>query len=135
MDKSGLIELAFEAREHSYAPYSNFKVGAALLTSDGNVYEGCNVENASYGGTICAERVAGLRAIYDGKREFSAIAIVGFADNWENDYAYPCGICRQFLREFALPGMRIYVARSGEDVFESDLDHLLPFSFGPETLL
>ena len=135
MDKSELIRLAFEAREHSYAPYSGFKVGAALLASDGKIFLGSNVENASYGGSICAERAAALRAVYEGSLKFSAIAIVGFADGGEVNYCYPCGICRQFLREFALPGMRVYTARSADDIFESDLDSLLPHSFGPESLL
>lgn len=138
MDKQQLIRLAFEAREQSYSPYSGFKVGAALLTENGQVYQGCNVENASYGAAICAERCAALKAVYDGQQVFTAIAIVGYhkdASAEEASYAYPCGICRQFLREFAAPGMKIYVARTPDEVMESTLEDLLPHSFGPEDLL
>lgn len=138
MEKNELVRLAFEAREKSYSPYSNFRVGAALLTEDGTVFQGCNVENASYGAAICAERTAALQAVYHGHTAFKAIAIVGYPkDNTpeESDYAYPCGICRQFLREFAMPGMAVYVARTPNEVLESTLEDLLPHSFGPENLL
>ena len=112
MDKKELVRLAIEARESSYSPYSNFRVGAALLTSGGKVYQGCNVENASYGAGICAERNAALRAVFEGEKRFSEIAVVGWhrdAKPEERGYAFPCGICRQFLREFAVPGMKVYV--------------------------
>lgn len=137
MDRNELVRLALEARSHSYAPYSHFCVGAALLTGSGKVYQGCNVENASYGGTICAERNAALRAVYEGERRFTAIAVAGFPDNCPEEargYAYPCGICRQVLREFAAPGMKVYIARTEEDVVETTLEELLPMSFGPEDL-
>ena len=137
MDRNELVRLALEARNHSYAPYSHFGVGAALLTESGKVYQGCNVENASYGGTICAERNAALRAVYEGERRFTAIAVAGFPDNCleeDRGYAYPCGICRQVLREFAVPGMKVYIARTEEDVVETTLEELLPTSFGPEDL-
>lgn len=134
MEKTELVRLALEARAHSYAPYSQFKVGAALLSGDGAVYQGANVENASYGATVCAERVAALRAVYDGHRRFAAIAIAGFADEGERGYAHPCGICRQFLREFAAPGMKVYVAKTEADAREYTLEELLPESFGPEAL-
>lgn len=138
MDKHELVRLAFEAMEHSYSPYSNFQVGAALLTADGTVYQGCNVENASYGAAICAERTAALKAVFDGKRVFKAIAVVGAHRDSapeEASYAYPCGICRQFLREFAAPDMKIYVARTPDEILESTLWDMLPHSFGPEDLL
>ena len=137
MNKQELVRLALEARAHSYVPYSHFRVGAALLTASGKVYQGCNVENASYGGTICAERTAALRAVYEGEQRFSAIAVAGFpevAPPEARGYAYPCGICRQFLREFALPGMKVYIARSEKEVIETTLEELLPMSFGPEHL-
>lgn len=137
MNKNELIRLAFEARKRCYAPYSGYGVGAALLTESGLIYQGCNVENASYGGTICAERTAALKAVYDGERSFAAIAIVGFSlggDGRTASYPYPCGICRQFLREFAAPHMRFYVARTEDDVLEVTLAEILPHSFGPENL-
>ena len=91
-----LLELAKEARDHSYSPYSHYSVGAALLTKDGKVYQGCNIENASFTPTICAERTAFFKAIYDGVREFSAIAIIGSGEL----PAFPCGVCRQDMSEF-----------------------------------
>ena len=137
--KKTLVESAFEAREGSYAPYSRFKVGAAILTADGQIFTGANVENASYGATICAERTAAVKAASSGARQFIAIAITGFSDEVppeERDYAFPCGICRQVLREF-LPesgDITVFVALSPEDVFETTLNTLLPHSFGPEHL-
>lgn len=138
MDKNKLVDLAFTARESSYSPYSGFMVGAALLCSSGKVYLGCNVENASYGAGICAERVAAAKAVSEGERVWTAIAVVGFgkgADPGAAGFAYPCGICRQFLREFAAPDMKIYVARTRDDVLDTCLEDLLPKSFGPESLL
>ena len=138
MTKDQLVDLAFKAREDSYSPYSHFMVGAALLCSSGKVYLGCNVENASYGAAICAERTAATKAVSQGERVFEAIAIVGFpkgAAEEDADFAYPCGICRQFLREFAHPEMKVYVARTRSDVLDTTLKELLPHSFGPEHLL
>ena len=141
MDREQLIGLAFEARNKSYSPYSSYAVGAALLCASGEVYLGCNVENASYGAGICAERTAAVKAVSGGEREFTAIAVVGgpkdaFPGGDEFGYAYPCGICRQFLREFAAPGMKVYVARGTApgDILETTLEDLLPHSFGPEHL-
>lgn len=137
--KKALVELAFKAREGSYAPYSCFMVGAAILTADGRIFTGANVENASYGATICAERTAAVKAVSSGARQFTAIAITGFSDDVpseERDYAFPCGICRQVLREF-LPesgDIAVLVALSPDDVFETTLNALLPHSFGPEYL-
>ncbi len=139
MDKKELVRLAIEARESSYSPYSNFRVGAALLTSGGKVYQGCNVENASYGAGICAERNAALRAVFEGEKRFSEIAVVGWhrdAKPEERGYAFPCGICRQFLREFCDPKqMKVYVARTPDDVLEATLEDMMPHSFGPEDLI
>ena len=97
MDPENLIKLATEARENAYAPYSNFKVGAALLTSDGRVFTGCNVENATYGLTVCAERVALWKAVSEGEREFVAVAVVADGEHPPS----PCGACRQLLWEFS----------------------------------
>lgn len=131
-----LIQAAIEARKQAYAPYSEYLVGAALLAEDGEIYRGCNIENASYGATNCAERTAFFKAVSQGKRNFHAIAIVGGSREAEQgtpfpDMAYPCGICRQVMREFCGPDFRILVGRSTEDFQEYTLDELLPESFGP----
>ena len=110
MTDKELVALAKEAMEHAYVPYSHFKVGAALLTKDGRVFKGCNIENASYGATNCAERTAIFKAVSEGYREFDAIAIVASS----GDYASPCGICRQVLFEF-LP--------DGKVILDSDEKH------------
>ena len=96
MNRQELIDKAHEAMKNAYSPYSGFKVGAAILTKDGKIFTGCNVENASYGATICAERCAATKAVSEGSNEFTAIAIVSSSDK----FTYPCGICRQFLSEF-----------------------------------
>jgi len=138
--KSHLVEQAFLARESSYSPYSRFKVGAAILSSDGRIFLGANVENASYGATICAERTAAVKAVTEGAKSFAAIAVVGAeegADFIKNkDYAFPCGICRQVLREFvpASGELLVLAARAPGDYREMTLDALLPHSFGPEDL-
>ncbi len=98
MNNNDLINLAVEARERAHVPYSNFKVGAALLTKGGKIYQGANMECSSYGMTICAERVALVKALYDGEKEFDKIAVVGGKDSLE--YTTPCGACRQFLSDF-----------------------------------
>ena len=136
MISNKLIEEAIKARENSYAPYSSYNVGAALLCSDGTVFTGTNIENASYGATICAERSAVFAAVSAGRRDFTAIAIVGGpSDNRQSDYAYPCGMCRQVLREFVNPSkFKVIVARSADDHREYTLDELLPNSFGPDNL-
>ncbi len=131
-----LIRAAMEAREQAYAPYSGYLVGAALLTEDGEIYQGCNIENASYGAANCAERTAFFKAVSQGKRDFRAIAVVGGSREARQgdgfpDMAYPCGICRQVMREFCGPDFRILVGRSPEDFKEYTLDELLPESFGP----
>ena len=132
MDYAELINKAFEAREYAYALYSHFKVGAALCTENGAIYTGCNVENASYGATMCAERTAVFKAVSQGEREFKAIAIVGGPEAEDKElsgYAYPCGMCRQVLSEFGKPDMKVIVARSVEDYKEFTLGELLPESF------
>lgn len=131
-----LIQAAIEARKLAYAPYSRYLVGAALLTSDGEVYQGCNIENASYGATNCAERTAFFKAVSQGRRDFQAIAIVGGSkaapqDDCFPEMAYPCGICRQVMREFCGPDFCVLVGRSTEDFEEYTLEELLPRSFGP----
>ncbi len=130
--RNDLISKAYEARKNSYAPYSDYQVGAALLCEDGNIYTGCNVENASYGATNCAERTAVFKAVSEGKRRFKAIAIAGgLGDNM--GMAYPCGVCRQVLREFSEPSeMIIVVAGKDFGYREFSLEELLPESFGPD---
>lgn len=125
-----LFRLACRARENAYAPYSEFKVGACILTEGGKTYTGCNFENASYGATICAECCAASCAIADGERRFQAIAIAA------NSAAWPCGICRQVLREFAAsPDMPVIVGPFDGAYSVKTLSELLPESFGPEYLL
>ena len=135
MDNKELIETAIKISESAYCPYSAFHVGAALLCGSGKVYTGVNVENASYGAGICAERSATVQAVTNGEREFVKIAIFGKAENSDElQYAFPCGICRQFLNEFAIKGMKVLVAKSVDDYIETTLQDLLPSSFGPENL-
>ena len=129
-----LCEKAKQARNCAYAPYSAFKVGAALLCGDGEIYTGCNIENASYSPTCCAERVAFFKAVSDGKREFSAIAVCGGKeDTLSESPCFPCGVCRQVLREFCKDDLKIYVM-SRDEVKEYSLSDILPFSFGVENL-
>lgn len=131
-----LIELAMTARRLAYAPYSKFKVGAALLGSNGIIYMGCNVENASYSATNCAERTAVFNAVAEGQQQFEAIAIVGgIEDASELEFCAPCGVCRQVLREFCNPQtFEIILAKSVDDYKVITLEELLPMSFGPENL-
>lgn len=118
------IKEAFEAKEMAYAPYSKFKVGAALLCEDGKIYKGCNIENASYPVTICAERVALSTAIADGNTKFKAIVITG-----GDDYCSPCGLCRQALAEFADGNFKVVLAKSENESKVYRLSELLPESF------
>lgn len=130
-----LIEKALFMRERSYSPYSGFSVGAALLTAEGHIYGGCNIENAAYPVTVCAERVAMSKAVSEGEYKFRAIAIAGGKEKVPELYSYPCGSCRQFMREFAESGsFVIIVARSTQDYKVFTLEELLPDSFGPEAL-
>lgn len=129
--KAELIRAALAARETAYAPYSHYTVGAALLTADGEICQGGNIENASYGASNCAERTAIFKAVSEGKREFLAIAIAGGMEGQApSDYAYPCGICRQVMQEFCGSDFKIYIVKSGTDYQEYRLDELLPRGFG-----
>ncbi len=129
------IEKAIKARKNSHAPYSHFSVGAALMGRDGIVYTGCNVENASYGATNCAERTAVFKAVSEGCTSFEAIAICGGTMGKDpTDYAYPCGICRQVLSEFADPDFPVIVAKSVSVYEIYPLSELLRCSFGRENL-
>lgn len=131
ISKETLLALAHKAKNHAYAPYSKFQVGAALLAENGEVYLGCNIENASYGATNCAERTAFFRAVSEGITSFQAIAIVGNAGT----PCAPCGICRQVMREFCNPKtFLIYLEDGNGGVLEYTLEQLLPMSFGPESL-
>jgi len=126
IDEARLIELAVEARKRAYCPYSNFPVGAALLAKDGRIFTGCNVENASLGLTVCAERVALLKAVSEGAREFVAIAIA-----CGEGPCPPCGACRQVLYEFAPELLLIMTDGEGKAVRRGTLSALLPLAFGP----
>lgn len=125
-----LIDVAKEAREFSYSPYSNFKVGAALLTKSGKVFKGCNVENGAYTPSCCAERTAFFKAISEGENEFDSIAVVGGKDNTD-EFCLPCGVCRQVMNEFCSKDFKIYVSNN-EEIKEYTLDELLPHSFDLE---
>ena len=131
-----LIEIALAQRAFSYAPYSGFRVGAALLAKNGTVYTGCNIENAGYTPCNCAERTAFFRAIYDGEREFAKIAIVGGMENTDaNAPCAPCGVCRQVMMEFCNPEtFKIVLANGQNEPLEYTLKELFPLGFGPDNL-
>ncbi|MGL5245114.1 MAG: cytidine deaminase [Sarcina sp.] len=129
--KNKLIKSAIEAREKAYCPYSNFKVGAAVLFEDGKIYKGCNIENASYGATNCAERTAIFNGVSEGNKVIKEMALVGDV----NGYTYPCGICRQVIAEFAENGdIKIYIVKNENDYIETTLDEILPGSFTKKDL-
>lgn len=134
METKKLIDTAICAMKKAYTPYSHFKVGAALLCEDGTIYEGCNIENASYTPTVCAERVAFFSAVRDGRRKFSKIAIVGGNEGELSSYAFPCGVCRQVMREFCSGDFEL-IFFDGKEVKELTLDEMMPFSFTPADLL
>lgn len=130
-----LIDTAIAQLAFSYTPYSNFKVGAALLTKDGKIYTGCNIENAAYTPTNCAERTAFFKAVSEGERSFRAICVVGGKDGVLTEYSAPCGVCRQVMMEFCRPDefqIILAVSREKYDVFT--LRQLLPLGFGPDNL-
>lgn len=130
-----LIEKAQKAREFSYSPYSNYMVGAAVLTAERDIYTGCNIENAAYGPTNCAERTAIFKAVSEGKKAFTAIAIVGGKRGSAGDYAAPCGVCRQVMMEFCKPEeMQIIVAKNTEEYKVFTLQELMPEGFGAANL-
>ena len=128
MTPEKLVELAKEAMMHAYAPYSGFWVGAALLCSDGTVYQGCNIENAAFGPTNCAERTAIFKAVYDGHRDFEAIAVCGGKEGNITGLFPPCGVCRQVMREFCRDDFKVYMIKP--DGYEcKTLTEILPSSF------
>ena len=129
MTPEQLVREALEAMHFAYVPYSGFTVGAALLTRDGKVYQGCNIENAAYGPTNCAERTAFFKAIYDGKRDFTAIAVVGGKDGKITGLFPPCGVCRQVMREFCRDDFMIYMGGPGGSFEAHTLSEILPYSF------
>ncbi|MGL5869898.1 cytidine deaminase [Clostridium chrysemydis] len=131
MNSKELIKSAIEAREKAYCPYSNFKVGAAVLFEDGKIYTGCNIENASFGGTNCAERTAIFKAVSEGNRVLKEIALIGDPNN----YTYPCGICRQVLTEFAESGgVKVYIIKNENDYIVKTIEELMPGSFTKKDL-
>ena len=130
-----LIEISIEQLKYSYTPYSGFKVGAALLAKNGSVYTGCNIENAAYTPTNCAERTAFFKAVSEGVKEFDAICIVGGKDGVLTEYAPPCGVCRQVMMEFCDPKtFRVITAISEDTYLDKTLEEMLPFGFGPSNL-
>lgn len=135
-DLKSLIEKALDMRNSSYVPYSHYRVGAALEASDGRFFSGCNIENSSYGASNCAERTAFFKAVSEGVHSFKRIVITGGPEEGELQYATPCGICRQVMREFCDPdNFEVILAKSTEDYKIYTLAQLLPESFGPENLL
>lgn len=126
-----LIDKAIKARENAYVPYSNFKVGAAIITEDNKIYSGCNIENASYGATNCAERTAIFKSISEGHKNIKAIAIVGS----EKDYTYPCGICIQVISEFADGNIDIIIVKNKDEYMVKKLDEIIPVTFTKKDLM
>lgn len=134
MTDKELAEIALKARDSSYCPYSGFAVGAALLCKDGAVYKGCNIENAGYTATNCAERTAFFAAVSQGHREFTAIAVAGGKTGKEPDgFCAPCGVCRQVIREFCEPDFKV-ILTDGKNIELHTLEELLPHSFGKADL-
>lgn len=129
-ERERMLDLAYEAMERAYAPYSRFRVGACLKGASGRYYLGCNVENAAYGPTICGERTAVCKAVSEGERAFTAIAVVSSGKR----VGFPCGVCRQVLREFCGDDLVIVCADAKRESVETTLGELLPRSFGPEDL-
>ncbi|MBO7634043.1 MAG: cytidine deaminase [Lachnospiraceae bacterium] len=130
-----LINRAIKAQKMSYAPYSRWNVGAALLAKNGTIFTGCNIENAAYTPTNCAERTAFFKAVSEGIREFAAIAVVGGADYTIKDYCAPCGVCRQVMMEFCDPKkFYVIIAKSEDAYMVYTLEEILPMGFGPKNL-
>lgn len=135
MDKELLVTEALAAREFAYTPYSGFAVGAALLTRAGKIYRGCNIENATYTPTVCAERTAFFKAVSEGERDFAAIAIVGGpAGKPPVDFCFPCGVCRQVMAELCKEDFKIIIGKSPEEYEEYTLDDILPHMFSEKDL-
>lgn len=134
-DYSELIKAAISAMEKAYVPYSHFHVGAALETADGKIYQGCNIENAAYTPTNCAERTAFFRAIFKGERDFTRICVVGGMNGDLTDYTAPCGVCRQVMMEFGhYQEFEIIIAKSLDEYRVYKLNELVPEGFGPDNL-
>ena len=133
MTPEQLIDLAKEAMTHAYVPYSGYKVGAALLCEDGTVYQGCNIENASFTPTVCAERTAFFKAVFDGHRKFTAIAVCGGKDGIITGQFPPCGVCRQVMREFCDDNFTVYLVGKNGSFDAVTLAELLPHSFRADT--
>jgi cytidine deaminase len=131
MDYKELIKIAMEYRERAYCSYSNFKVGAAVLFKSGKVYGGCNIENASFGASNCAERTAIFKGISEGEKIIEAIVVIGDI----NDYTYPCGICRQVMAEFGANDMKIIIAKNEEEYIVKNLEEILPGAFTKKNLI
>lgn len=134
MTDKELIEKAKEAAKNAYVPYSGYTVGAALLTKDGKVYLGCNIENAAYGPTNCAERTAFFKAVSEGERKFSKIAVVGGKNLHFKDYFAPCGVCRQVMREFCDDSFVILLGKNSDEYKSFTLSELLPLSFSKSNI-
>ena len=135
MTDQELVELAFTMLERSYVPYSHFPVGAALECADGTVFTGCNVENAAFTPTSCAERTALFKAVSEGVTHFTDIAVVGSRRGEVNkQITSPCGVCRQALFEFGGPELNVIMAKTPDDFIERSMDELLPFGFGPSNV-
>lgn len=130
MEIKQLIKEAINSKQRAYAPYSKFKVGAAVLAEDGKIYCGCNIENASLGATNCAERTAIFKAVYEGNRKIKAIAVVGSEDT----YTYPCGICRQVISEFADEDIQIIIVKNENEYIVKTLEEILPGTFTKKDL-
>jgi len=131
MDYRKLARIAIDARENAYVPYSKFKVGATVVTEDDSIYTGCNIENASYGATNCAERTAIFKAVSEGHKKIKAIAIVGDMST----HTYPCGICRQVIVEFATSDIDIILVKNEDDYIIKSMEEILPGAFTKEDLL
>lgn len=134
MKPEALIEYAKLAQKSSYSPYSHFAVGAALLTKSGKVYTGCNIENASFSPTCCAERTAFFKAVSEGERDFAAIAIVGGKNGDSSELCAPCGVCRQVMREFCDPQTFMLYFNDKGNIVTMTLAEMLPLGFGPSNL-
>ena len=138
MATTELIDLAVEVSQQAYVPYSHFPIGAVLLTKDGEIYTGVNIENASFGLTNCGERTAIFKAVSEGQKEFSAIAIVGGKNGAKEDeaeYCAPCGVCRQVMMEFCDPKtFKVYLAKTEDDYIEYTLEEILPLGFSGKNL-
>lgn len=135
MKNEDLIQIAIDTLKYAYTPYSNFKVASALITKEGKVYTGCNIENAAYTPSNCAERTAFFKAVSSGDKEFEKIVIVGGKNGILTDYCAPCGVCRQVMMEFCDPkSFEIILAKSETEYKTFLLEELLPMGFGPDNL-